>query len=75
MKTLLLKQARELGHHMVLVSPGRYECSDCPATIQSNGCRSENWQASKTGNICLEARPFLTVAGTDALKASKSSAQ
>ncbi len=61
MKTLFLNQARDNGHVMVPVSPGRYECRGCPASIEKdqNGC-SNKWDASKTLLQCPGAQDVPT---------------
>ncbi len=57
MKAALLAQAREHGHTMILIAPGRYECRDCNASIKEDqtGCNN-NWQASKTLLQCPGAQ-------------------
>ena len=52
MKDTLLNQAKENGHVMIRVSPGRYECRDCDANIEDNQAGNNNWQSSKIGNLC-----------------------
>lgn len=56
MKKALLKQAEENGHLMVRVSPNRYECRHCPASIYDDQIGHENWQSSKTGNLCADPK-------------------
>ncbi len=55
MKEIFLSQAKENGHQMARVSPGRYECSQCAATVEDDQTGCDNWQSSKTGNLCPKA--------------------
>ncbi len=52
MKEFLLKQARENGHTMVRVSPCRYECRYCTASIEDDQTGTDSWQSKQTGIIC-----------------------
>jgi len=47
-KEIYLNQAAELGHKMVPVSPDRWECADCSASVFSDETGCNNWQATKT---------------------------
>lgn len=57
MKDRLLAEARDNGHVMVPVAPGRYECRDCSASLENDqiGC-GNTWQSSKTGTLCPGSR-------------------
>jgi hypothetical protein len=57
-----LNEAKENSHSMGRVSPDRYECSKCTASLIKNDAKSE-WAASKTGNFCMGARVNITPKG------------
>lgn len=65
MISFLIKEASINGHTMIRVSPGRYECMCCPASISDDETGTGNWQPSKTGNLCPGARVVPTQKGRD----------
>lgn len=67
----LVQTAIDNGHAMIRVSPDRYECMHCPATITKDTkhlLRKSflvSWKTHKINTLCPEALavPFLSVVG------------
>ncbi len=53
-KDRALEQASELGHKMTRVSPERYECTACEASVFADS--GSNWHSFKIGTFCSSTK-------------------
>ena len=63
MNDILLKKAYENGHVMIIVSPDRYECTNCDTYIAKSLVDSTSWYSLGTSTICPDTRVVLTELG------------